>query len=457
MAAVADTTRAMEGLDGRSVLVLGLGVSGRSAAAFCAERGARVAAADARPREALDGLELPASVAVRAGEWPDPAGFDLVVPSPGVPPARYAARARRVWGDVELAARHLRVPVVAVTGTNGKSTTVRLVEAMLRAGGLRAEAAGNVGRPALELVGRPLDVAVLEVSSFQLETTEAFHPRVAVLLNLAPDHLDRHGDFDAYREAKARIFARQDAGDVAILNAAIPEVEGLAGRTRARVMRFHRAGPPREAGAGCAWLDAGAIRLRLGDALSRVPLDGLALAGPHNAENVMAALLAGGALGVAPSAAAAVLPDFRALPHRAETVASRGGVDWVDDSKATNPHAAAGALESWSRPIVWIAGGRDKGLDYADLARLAVPRVREAVLSGEAAPILARALAGHVACSEVGTLAAAVRRAAVVAQPGDVVLLAPACASQDQFASFEARGLAFREAVAALHAEEETR
>jgi UDP-N-acetylmuramoylalanine--D-glutamate ligase len=277
---------------------------------------------------------------------------------------------------------------------------------------------------------------------------------VAVVLNLAPDHLDRHGDLAAYRAAKARILANQEADDVAVLNAASPEVASMAEDARSRVMRFDRRGPPAEAGAGCAWFDAGAIRLRLGDELSRVPLDGLALPGLHNAENVMAALLATSAFGVAPATAAAALPDFAALPHRAETVASRGGVDWIDDSKATNPHAAASALESCERPVVWIAGGRDKGLDYDGLADVARDRVREAVLIGEAAPKLALALQGRVPCSDVGTLARAVARAAEVARDGDAVLLAPACASQDQFASYEDRGRAFREAVAALDATE---
>jgi len=448
----------MDSLADRSVLVLGLGVSGRSAATFCSERGADVTAADERTSEALGALDLPAGVALRlGGPLPDPADFDLVVPSPGVPPVRYRRRARRVWGDVELAARSLRVPIVAVTGTNGKSTTVRLIEVMLRAAGLRAEAAGNVGRPALELVGRPLDAAILEVSSFQLETVESFRPRVAVALNLAPDHLDRHGDFETYRNAKARIFANQREDDVAVLNAADPAVASMASCTAGRILRFRREAPPAEPGSGCAWFDAGAIRLRIGDELSRIPLDGLSLSGLHNVENVMAALLAASALGARPAAAAKALPGFETLPHRAEAVASRNGVAWVDDSKATNPHAAGCALESCSRPVVWIAGGRDKGLDYDDLAEAACDRVREAVLVGEAAPKLAQALRGRVPCSEVDTLGDAVRRAAQVARAGDLVLLAPACASHDQFESFEARGRAFRDAVAALGEGEATR
>jgi UDP-N-acetylmuramoylalanine--D-glutamate ligase len=445
----------MEELSGQRVLVLGLGASGRSAARFCAERGARVVAADERGPEALPALDLPPSVETVLGEpLPDPEPFDLVVPSPGVPPSRYAARARCVAGDVELAARFLRVPIVAVTGTNGKSTTVLLIEALLRAAGLRAEAAGNLGRPALELVGRPLDVAVLEVSSFQLETVETFRPRVAVVLNLAPDHLDRHGDFAAYRDAKARILARQRSDDFAVLNDDDAEVAALAGRTAATVLRFRREGPPVEAGAGCAWFEPGAIHVQHRDATVRVPLDGLSLPGRHNLDNVMAALLATSALGADLAPAAAALATFRGLPHRSEVVASRAGVSWIDDSKATNPHAAARALEACDRPIVWIAGGRDKGLDYDALAEAAGERVREAILIGEAATKLASALSGRVTCCETGNLAAAVARAASVAQAGDVVLLAPACSSHDQFADFEARGRAFRAAIAALPEDE---
>lgn len=442
----------MEALADRSVLVLGLGVSGRSAARFCAEQGARVVAADDRGAAEIGALDLPASVeTVLGGALPDPADFDLLVPSPGVPPSRYAGRARKVWGDVELAARWLSIPIVAVTGTNGKSTTVLLIAALLRAAGLRAEAAGNVGRPALELVGSALDAAVLEVSSFQLETVDSFRPRVAVLLNLAPDHLDRHGDFAAYRDAKARIFANQTAEDFAVLNDADPNVADLASRTRARVLRFRRDRPPGESEG--AWSEAGAIKVRFGPgAPVRVSLEGLALSGSHNVENVMAALLATAALGADLRRAATALADFAGLPHRTETIASKDGIDWVDDSKATNPHAAARALEGCNRPIVWIAGGRDKGLDYDALAESACDRVREAILIGEAAPKLARALAGRVPCSEVGNLGAAVGRAAQVARAGDVVLLAPACSSHDQFANYEARGRAFREQVAALGA-----
>jgi UDP-N-acetylmuramoylalanine--D-glutamate ligase len=435
--------------DGQDVLVLGLGRSGTSAAHFCAARGARVVAADERPADALPDLSaLPPGVETAVGgAFPDPAGFDLVVPSPGVPPARYRARARRVWGDIEIAFRALPVPIVAVTGTNGKSTTTCLIEALLRAAGLRARAAGNLGEPALELVGLPLDVAVLEVSSFQLETIESFRPKVAVILNITPDHLDRHGSFAAYREAKARILANQQADDAAVLNVGDPEVRALADRVRGRAVPF-TIGGPLERG---AWLDAEAVVL-CGDAgpARRVSLEGLRLHGRHNRENAVAALAAVWAAGADLARAATALPAFRGLPHRMEEVARIGGVAFVNDSKATNPGAAVSALAGAGAPVVWIAGGRGKGLDFADVADTAAKTARAAVLIGEAAASLRDALAGRIETRTAASLEEAVGVAAGLAQPGDVVLLAPACASFDQFRNFEHRGERFRAAVAAL-------
>ncbi len=435
-------------LHGQRVLVLGLGVSGRSAARFCAERGAEVVAADEREGNVLGDLAEVASVAsIRLGRaLPDAADFDLVVPSPGVPRERYAPGAKRVWGDIEIAWRALSVPIVAVTGTNGKSTTTRLVEALLRAASLRAEAAGNIGAPALGLVGRPLDVAVLEVSSFQLETTEGFRPKVAVILNLTPDHLDRHGSFEGYVEAKARVFANQQADDTAVLSADDPAVRALAAKPRARVRLFSQ----REALTVGACLDTGAILLREEGETVRIPLEGFPLAGVHNRENLLAALLAARAAGADPRIAARALPDFQGLPHRTEIVRERGGVTWVNDSKGTNVGAALRSLESFARPVIWIAGGKDKDLDFRPLAPVLKERARAAILIGEAAPKLAAALAGSVPLHHADGLERAVAFAAELARPGDVVLLSPACASFDQFRNYEDRGDRFRAAVAAL-------
>lgn len=436
-------------LGGKRVLVLGLGISGRSAARFCALRGAHVVAADERPTRPLESRgELPAGVELRLGApFPDPAGFDLVVPSPGVPAARWRERARVAWGDLELAWRALSAPIVAITGTNGKSTTTRLVEAMLRSAGIRARAAGNLGTPALDLVGEPLDAVVLEVSSFQLEATEGFRPRVAVVLNVTPDHLDRHGSVAAYAATKARILARQEPSDAAVLSADDPIVAAMAAGTRARVVPFSTRGALEHG----ACLDAGTAWLREpGRPPLRVPLDAPHLSGAHNRENALAALAAAWTFGADPLRAAAALASFEGLPHRAETVATVRGVLYVNDSKGTNPGAACRALEGFARPLVWIAGGRDKGLDFSELAASAQGRVRAAVLIGEAADKLAAALEGRVPVHRATAIDEAVRRAAELARPGDVVLLSPACASQDQFRDFEDRGERFRDAVVAL-------
>lgn len=427
------------------VLVLGLGISGRSAADFCARSGAQVLAAD--ERSGVPERPEEPSVEVRIGEpFPDPADFDLVVPSPGVPQHRYAERAKRVWGDIELCGRALSVPVIAVTGTNGKSTTVRLIEAMLRACGLRAAAAGNVGEPALGLVGRPLDVAVLEVSSFQLEAVDGFHPHVAVLLNLSEDHIDRHGSFAAYGAAKARIFANQSPDDTAVLNGDDPGVLAIAAEGAAARRLFRRTGPLADG----AFLEPGSIVLAQAGQLTRLCFDGLPGQALPPLENVMAALLAAAAVGVDPARAFRALAGFRALPHRLEPVGERDGVLFIDDSKATNPGAAARALRGQHAPVVWIAGGRDKGLNFDELADAAAERVRSAILIGEAADKLAASLAGRVSCERAPDLDSAVTRAAALARPGDVVLLAPGCASFDQFASFEERGRCFRSAVERL-------
>ena len=443
-------------LEGMEVLVLGLGMSGRSAVRFCAERGARVTGADERapgePSAMAELEDLGTAVRLLQGQpFPNPADFDLTVPSPGVPPARYREDARRVWGDIELAGRALSIPIIAVTGTNGKSTTVRLIEAMLRAGGLRAEAAGNVGTPALSLPGKPLDAAVLEVSSFQLETIESFRPKVAVVLNITPDHLDRHGDLAGYAGAKRRILENQQPGDVAVLDVDNDCVRDFWPHAPGEVIPFSRRSPASGNASGrTAWLDAGVAVFADGHSLRRVPLDSAPGLPAHDKDNVLAALTAAWALGVEPEQASQALAGFRALPHRCETVATRNGVTWVNDSKATNPGAAERAIQGIEAPIFWIAGGRGKDLSYASLAQVAHKRVKLALLIGESADELERALAGKVECLRCGALEDAVNAAGDLSESGDVILLAPACASFDQFDSFEHRGECFREAVRRL-------
>ncbi|MFP8875017.1 MAG: UDP-N-acetylmuramoyl-L-alanine--D-glutamate ligase [Myxococcota bacterium] len=433
---------------GDRVLVLGLGVSGRSSANFCAEQGARVVAADERPADELEGLDsLDLRVEVEAGgSLPSGGDHDWVVPSPGVPPERYRASGARIAGDVELAGLALQVPIVAVTGTNGKSTTVRMIEAMLNAAGIRARAAGNVGTPALSLVAEPLDVAVLEVSSFQLETTERFHPRVAVVLNITPDHLDRHGSFEAYVAAKRNLVRQLEPGDHAVLDAGNEVSGSFAAHTAASILMFGTVRDPSVIPDG-AWRDGEALVLKREGQLERFPLDGFPLAGRHNRENAAAALAAVSALDVDVAKAVRGLVDFTGLPHRCQLVARDGGISWVDDSKATNPGAAVRSLEAFAAPVVWIAGGRDKSLDFTPLSAACRGRVREALLIGESAATLEQVLAGQTATRRCESMEDAVAHAYRRAEAGDVVLLAPACASFDQFSSYEERGERFRSAV----------
>jgi UDP-N-acetylmuramoylalanine--D-glutamate ligase len=434
--------------DGQSVLVLGLGLSGCSAARFCEERGARVVAVDERPAESISGIdELPKTIDCRLGApFPDLADYDLVVPSPGIPAARWQDRARRAWGDIELCYRSLPIPIIAVTGTNGKSTVVRLIEAMARAAGLRARAAGNLGVPALELVGEPLDLAILEVSSFQLESVEAFRPRTAVLLNISPDHLDRHADMNGYLAAKARIFARQGAGDVAILNGDDPRLRELTLPEDVERLEFRRHQP---VSAG-AWMDGRNAIVRRAGEQQVVRLGEVSGEVAQQTDNIVAAVLALSTFDVDLEAATRALIGFEGLPHRREHVARIRGVEYIDDSKATNLGAAAQALESISGPILWIAGGQHKGGDLSPLLRSATAGVRLALLIGEAADEFEKVLGSEIECERVEDLKKAVERAASIAQPGDTVLLAPACASFDQFENFEDRGRQFQAAVAAL-------
>jgi UDP-N-acetylmuramoylalanine--D-glutamate ligase len=410
-------------LPGR-VLVVGLARSGRAAVPALRAAGAAVVAYDASADADVTGLDAQ----IRLGAWDGALldGVGLVVKSPGVPegaPPVAAARARAVpvISEIELGARLLPNRLLGVTGTNGKTTTTALLGAMFDAAGLAAEVAGNIGRPLTSLVGKAAPDAwvVCELSSFQLEGVETMRPRIAVLTNLEPDHLDRHPGFEAYRDAKLRLFARQAAGDVAVLPRGFDAVPGAARR----------------------------VEFAADDPLPAEPR----IPGAHNRENAAAATAAARAAGLGDDAIAAALRTFPGVEHRIEQVAEVGGVRWVNDSKATNVAAALRALASFpdARKHV-IVGGRGKQESYAPLAA-AFEGGDRAYLIGEAAAEIAAALdAADVPYQRAGELAAAVTAAAGAARPGDVVLLSPACASFDQFESFEQRGEEFRRLVAKL-------
>jgi len=442
---------------GLPVLVAGLGRSGRAAARHLADAGADVIAAD--DATGLDVVELTVR-GVRVHLGPGAVellgGRRLVVVGPGLPERHPLIRAALgaglpVWSEVELAARLATCPLVGVTGTNGKTTTTELATAMLVASGLRAVAAGNVGTPLIDAVlARPApDAVVAELSSFQLCFTDRLRLAAGAWLNLAPDHLDWHPTMARYAAAKARVWANQTAEDWALYPADDPVVAEHAERAGGTLVPYQLRPPP-----------PGGLGVEAGVALARTfredtPLwraAALRLPGRHNLANALAASGLALALGANPAGMARAVAAFRPRPHRLATVATVGGVAFVDDSKATNPHAAAQALRAFER-VVWLAGGRNKGLAFDELVEQAVGRLAGVVLLGEAAEELAFALGKaefEGPMLQAASMAEAVELAAGVAAPGDTVLLAPACASQDMFTDYAARGDAFAAAVAAL-------
>jgi UDP-N-acetylmuramoylalanine--D-glutamate ligase len=423
---------------GRNILVVGMGRSGAAAAALLLRLGARVSAYD-RDASQLQGLD-PAIARLSGPELPDFSRFERVVASPGVP----LRAAPHLVPEVDLAARYLEAPLIGVTGSNGKSTTTVLIGRMLEASGRRVLVGGNLGTPLCAFAGQTADWIVAELSSFQLEHARRLRARIAVLLNLAPDHLDRHGSLAAYGAAKARLAELQQPDDVLVASRDDAWAREVARQSRAAVLGFSQ----REAVACGASLREGVLIVqREGRTWLELEVAALSRASRTPLENALAACTAACAAGADPRAVADVLARFEGLPHRAQLVHERAGVRFVDDSKATNPAAAAASLEAQPGPIVWIAGGRNKGLDLRALAAPAA-RARAIVLYGEAAPAFAAALGGRPIIRD--RLDEAVRCAAALAAPGDTVLLAPACASFDQFPSFEERGLAFARAARAL-------
>ena len=442
----------MSELAGKRVVVVGLGASGVAAARLALRLGARVVANDGKPAEALSdaarALEGLGAVVVAGGHAAARMEqADVVVVSPGVPPLpeieAAAARGVAVWGEVELAVRSMThpAPVVAIGGTNGKSTTTTLVGALLEASGRRAFVGGNLGDPLSDRAGERFDVVVLEVSSFQMERVDRFRPHVAALLNVTADHLDRYPSLEAYAHAKGNAFARQSASDWAVVPAGDAACLREAKRGGAQVVTF---GP---GGTLDVTTDA-VVDRRSGDRFTRAEM---ALTGGHNALNVAAALASTAPFGVGVDAVRQVLREFRGLPHRTALVAEIDGVRFYDDSKGTNVGATVTALDGLVEPrAVLIAGGRDKGGGYAPLVAALVRKGRAAVLLGESAGAIAQAVGDAVPVRRAATMDEAVRAAASLAAPGDAVLLSPACSSFDMFRDYKHRGDEFVRAVRAL-------
>ena len=440
-------------LAGKKVLVIGLGRTGLAAADYLLRAGAAVRAADRRTSVEGDAAALAARGAeLRLGEEGSQllAGIDVVVPSPGVPRsssvlAEAVRRSIPVLSEIELAFAELRLPLVAVTGTNGKSTTTTLLGEMFRRAGRNVFVGGNLGTPFIEAAKTPYELAVIEVSSFQLEWVRTLRPTIGVYLNLSEDHLDRYQDLAEYAAAKANLFARQTRRDHAVLNGADPVVRALAGRLASRAAWFDW--QPVERG---SYYSNGAVVYRDGGREESFALDRWRLPGPHNVENAMAAVAAARLWGLPPQIVQEALDGFGGLAHRLALVATKNGVSYFDDSKATNVDAVVKALASFTSPVVLLAGGLDKGVDFAPLRQPLREKVRKAIVFGQAREKIYRAIGDAAPVEAVATLQEAVQAAARASRAGDTVLLSPGCASFDEFSDYAHRGRAFCAAVRRL-------
>jgi UDP-N-acetylmuramoylalanine--D-glutamate ligase len=442
-------------LRGKKFLVIGLARTGTECARFLVEREAKVTVSDLRPEaelkeelKSLAGLPISFLYGAEKPGWLD--AVDCVIPSPGVPAenpliAEANARKIRVLSEIELAYQFFGAPLVAITGTNGKSTTTTLIGEMMKAGGRKVFVGGNLGTPFIGAACGDWDWGVLEISSFQLEWIERFAPRIAILLNVTEDHLDRYVTFDDYRRAKERIFEAQTETDFAVLNRDDPGVWALKERVKAQVLSF---GFTEVSEGVFAQSDRMVWRDTFKEetfSLARVKIQGV-----HNVENMMAAIAAAKRAGIEREAIQQTLETFPGLEHRLEFVRERNGVAYYNDSKGTNVGAVVKSLASFAAPVILIAGGVDKGGDYGPLEEGIKRTVRRLVLFGAAKNVIASALGHLTETVIVENLAEAVRESAAVARAGDVVLLSPACSSFDQFRNYAERGKIFKTLVGSL-------
>ncbi|HEY6873746.1 MAG TPA: UDP-N-acetylmuramoyl-L-alanine--D-glutamate ligase [Geobacteraceae bacterium] len=447
-------------LTNKKIVVVGLARTGVAVARFLAERGAQVTVTDMKDHDALAAEQarlegLPINYQLGGHDKHTFLMADLIVVSPGVPmdikPLMLArAQKRKVVSEIELAAAFIAAPLIAITGTNGKTTTTTLTGEIFRASGFATFVGGNIGNPLIDLVdsGEQVERVVVELSSFQLEGIERFRPRVAVLLNITEDHLDRYASFQEYIDAKARIFENQTAGDFALLNVDDPIVAGYVDKVAARVVPMSQ---KRELDRGI-FCRGGVITFRWEGREERFDTTHYHLQGVHNTENIMAALAAGLLMGCAAEACQEAVAAFRGLPHRMELVRTVSGVPWYEDSKATNVGSVEKALASFDN-ITLIAGGKDKGGSYAPLAELVGSRVRHMVLIGEARERIARELGSLTDTRLAGSLEEAVELAHELTRPGGVVLFSPACSSFDMFRDYEERAERYKALVRALKEE----
>ncbi len=442
-------------LAGKKVIVIGMGKTGIAAAAFLGRSGATVTAVDEKPASQWGELfePLAAEPWLTAGSYSATVldGADMVVPSPGIPPYNdiLAAAQKRnipILSEIELAYRFIRVPMIVVTGTNGKTTTTTLLGEILKDAGKKVFVGGNIGNPLIEYAATKQtdDFIVAEISSFQLQWIETFRPRAAMLLNITCDHVNYHGSFEEYRRIKARVFENQQSGDLAILNADDETQQGLDASIHAQVVKFNSRG---ELPAGI-FLRGDVMVYRQPDGTEEVyPRSMIRLPGLHNVENVMAAVVAARFCGCPQESIIKTVSGFQGLAHRIEFAGEKNAVRFYDDSKGTNVDAVVRALETFDRPVILLLGGRDKDGNFGALQGLLEKKTKQVILFGEARDRIEPQIGKGVPVLKEPTLRTATLRAFSKAEPGDVVLLSPGCASFDEFANYRERGNFFKEVV----------
>ena len=438
---------------GKKIVIIGMGKTGIATAGFLGAQGGRVVVTDEKPRELWDAQyeHIANEKWLETGRYNTGilSGADMVIPSPGVPPYNdilTAAILKKipVISEIELAYLFLKKPLIAVTGTNGKTTTTSLLGEIFTRAGKRVFVGGNIGNPLIEYAGtkQKEDFVVAEISSFQLQWMEKFHPFVAIILNVTPDHIDYHGSFDEYRRVKARIFANQNRSDFAIINAEDPAQESMVQAIRAKVALFSSAKEMQQG----IYLKNDALVFKMFDgSQEQYPLSMIKIPGLHNVENIMAAVMAARFCGCSRASIIDTITDFRGLPHRIEYVGEKKSVRFYDDSKGTNVGSVVRALDTFSEPVILLLGGRDKDGDFDTLQPILTKKVKKVILFGEAGDRIESLIGKGVPSEKRRTLREAIESAYKNAAAGDVVLLSPGCASFDEFKNYKERGNFFKE------------
>ena len=445
-------------IQGKKIAVIGMGKTGIAVASFLGRHGARVLVTDEKPSDqwADEFNQLAGKPWLSQGLYDSTilGGVDLVVPSPGIPPSSeilVAALEKNIpiLSEIELAYRFIKVPIVVVTGTNGKTTTTTLLGEILKQAGKRVFVGGNIGNPLIEYASSKQtdDYIVAEISSFQLQWIEQFRAHAAMLLNITCDHVNYHGSFEEYRRVKARVFENQQSSDLAILNAEDETQTGLESSIRSQIVSFSS----RQKLSKGIFIDGETIVYRKPDeSEERYPVSMIHLPGLHNVENVMAAIVAARFCGCEPESICKTVSGFRGLPHRIEFAGEKKSVRFYDDSKGTNVDAVVRALETFSQPVILLLGGRDKDGNFEVLKPLLGEKAKQVVLFGEARDRIEPQIGSAVPISKAPTLKAAILRAYQDARPGDIVLLSPGCASFDEFSNYKERGNHFKDVVGKL-------